>query len=72
MLIQLPEGSWVKPEEVTSVRIWTTAEARCVTVEYGHGGNIVHPVDTLEEAQQLRDDISDQVNRALYSGGKQC
>ena len=68
MLIQLPNGDWVAPESVTAVRIQTDLTLDfephtqvAVELEYGR------PSWCKSDAPEaLRDQIAEQVNRALY------
>lgn len=74
MLIQLPNGDWVAPEAVTAVRahaecLVDSVSARvayCVVVERESGvwSRCVAP--NRESVEVLRDQIAEQVNRALY------
>lgn len=63
MLIQLPNGDWVDPTDVKLVFRRDNSE---VTVETTSGFHTMPVSSTVEAADALRDQIAEQVNRALY------
>ena len=80
-MIQLPNGDWVKPEEVKSVSVHYASCADDsrpqyfsrwiggVHVEYSDK-KIFKSTETDTDAVKLRDQIAEQVNKALYEGSK--
>lgn len=63
MLIQLPGGAWVDPSDVKSVEITDQFGVKVETTSCWYDEA---PQDSVEAAEALRDQIAEQVNRALY------
>lgn len=73
MLIQLPNGDWVAPEAVTAVLTdWSDWD-------FGPDNKVYYPVKVIwgnvvswckaesrEASVELRDQIAEQINKALY------
>lgn len=62
MLIQLPNGDWVAPESVLAV---SAMGGLHVEVETNVGLHVMK-VSFQGEAEALRDQIAEQINKALY------
>ncbi len=66
MLIQLPNGQWLNPSTIQAV----VSGPNNVRVSLGEDRWIDLPGKNQEETDLLRDQIAEQVNKALYEGGK--
>lgn len=70
MVIQLPNKQWINPEAVDVITVFWYHEKETATVRVNAGENgwIDLEPNTLEVAEQLRDQIAEQVNRAILGG----
>lgn len=72
MLIKLPSGDQINPASITSCRIFdrgpdvVDTTPLVVIVEYGAGGQVGIDCVLQDTAEQLRDQIAEQVNAACY------
>lgn len=73
MLIHLSNGDWVNPEVVDSVVVENCfsgpEHSFVVVVSYGDDVSICD-AKTKEQAVVIRDKLAEQINKALYEGGK--
>ncbi len=66
MLIQLPNGQWINPAAIQAV----VSGPNNVRITAGENKWIDLPGKNQEETDLLRDQIAEQVNKALYEGSK--
>ena len=79
MLIQLPNGDYVKPEVIERISASSDYSSHNGKLDFYHIVEVwsmgiciyrSQPLYSYENAVELRDSLADQVNKALYATGE--